>query len=118
MESETPAEIQDGTLTVRRLPEASTCRIELAGELDLSNCKCLAGEIEKAERDGAEEIALDLTELEFIDSTGIALLVSAHHRLNDGAERLRLIGRGGPEVQRVLSLTGLDAALPFVESDA
>jgi anti-anti-sigma factor len=55
--------------------------------------------------------------LEFIDSTGIALLVATHRRLNtDGTVRFRLIGSESLAVKRVMALTGLEAELPSGDS--
>ena len=104
-------EIQDGTLSIRILEADPVRTLALAGELDLANAETLSAQLEQT-KDG--ELVLDLSELEFIDSTGIALLVAMHRRLNPGgAERFRLIASGIPAVQRVMTLTGLDAELPF-----
>jgi anti-sigma B factor antagonist len=110
-------EIQDGTLGIRTDRRDSLCTIELSGELDLANTETLAGELSKAENDGAGKIVLDMTRLEFIDSTGIALIVSAHHRLNNGSvDRFCLVGSEGEAVRRVMEVTGLDTGLPFIEA--
>ena len=114
MQDANPPEIRDGTLAVHISRQDSVCTLSLSGELDLANTETLADQLEKAERSGAGVIVLDMTELEFIDSTGIALLVSTHHRLNNDAECFRLVGSEGKAVRRVMALTGLDAGLPFV----
>jgi len=110
MQKPIPPEIQDGTLSIRILEEDSGRKLALIGELDLANAETLAAQIEQ-ERVG--ELVLDMSELEFIDSTGIALLVATHRRLNDGEVRFRLIASASPAVKRVMALTGLDAELPF-----
>jgi anti-sigma B factor antagonist len=115
MQETSPSEIQDGTLSIRILEEGPVRTLALIGELDLANAGTLSAELEQI-KDG--ELVLDLSELEFIDSTGIALLVAAHRRLNSGnADRFRLIGSGSAAVQRVMELTGLDAELPFSTGD-
>lgn len=92
--------------------------IALAGELDMANAATLASELEAAEAAGARAIIVDMRELEFIDSTGIAVLVGAHRRLNGGEqERVRLVQSRADSVRRVMSLTGLDEELPFVSGD-
>jgi anti-sigma B factor antagonist len=114
-EGNTP-EVRDGTLSVRISENHSSCTLALGGELDLANAETLAAELAKVERRGARLIVLDLTELDFIDSTGIALIVSAHHRLNNGTdESFQLVGSDGEAVRRVLEVTGLDTGLPFIE---
>jgi anti-sigma B factor antagonist len=122
MQEGTPPEIRDGTLAVRTSRVDSVWTLALSGELDLANSETLAGELGRAESGGAGVIVLDLTELEFIDSTGIALLVATHHRLN-GEDRpngdagcFRLVGSQGRAVRRVMEVTGLDTGLPFIEA--
>jgi anti-sigma B factor antagonist len=108
-------EVRDGTLTVRIKAEGDGCTLGLAGELDMANAATLEAELDRAAGAGAAPITVDLRELEFIDSTGIAALVAAHRRLNDrGGERIRLVRSRASAVRRVMDLTGLDAELPFV----
>jgi anti-anti-sigma factor len=111
MHEQTSFEIQDGTLSLRVLEEGTRRVLSLAGELDLANAGTLAAQLEQ----GTEgEVVLDMTELEFIDSTGIALLVATHRRLNRAEEVcFRLVGSESAAVRRVMALTGLDAELPF-----
>lgn len=105
-------EVRDGTLVVRTRREAERCTLALAGELDMANAKTLEAQLEEAERAGASVIVLDMRDLEFIDSTGIALLVATHHRLNEGDERFLLVPSEAQGVSRVMSVTGIDATLP------
>src|SRR3954447_24254055 len=70
-------DIADGTLVVRTDKQQDTHVIALCGELDLANSATAEAELKASlELDGAEVI-VDMRELEFIDSTGIALLVAA-----------------------------------------
>lgn len=106
-------ELRDGMLTLRVSDDAGRV-IALSGELDMANASTLATELEKAEETGAESILIDMSELEFIDSTGIAVIVAAHRRLNADAARLQLIRSEASEVCRVMDVTGLHRELPFV----
>ena len=117
MESATP-EVRDGTLTIRPTRENSIWKLFVEGELDLSNSDTLAEEIEKASAGGGDQVVLDIDGLDFIDSTGIALLVATHRRLNADGERFRLSGNPGEAVRRVMALTGLDSALPSAAEDS
>jgi len=114
MQEATPPEIQDGTLSIRIIEEDSVRTLAIAGELDLANAPTLAAQLDEAT---AGVLILDMSELEFIDSTGIALLVATHHRLNgNGTVGFRLIGSDNLAVRRVMALTGLEAELPSGES--
>ena len=56
---------------------------------------------------------VDLRELEFMDSTGLSMLVRAHQRLSERDCELTLI-KGQPQVQRLLDLTGVADRLRLV----
>jgi anti-sigma B factor antagonist len=100
---------------VRRERTGSLHRLIPVGELDLATAPILERAFNAAyDDDDAAMIVVDLTELSFMDSSGINLLV----RLNaacDGADRLRIVN-GSPEVGRVLDLTGVRPHLPIISS--
>lgn len=108
-------ELSDGTLAIKILRDGAGQTLSLSGELDLANAETFATALETAERESAT-VTIDMTALEFIDSTGIAVLVAAHHRLNEGGDtiRLRLVSSEATAVKRVMTLTGLDETMPFV----
>ena len=58
-----------------------------------------------------------MTELAFIDSTGIQALLMADRSARHNGHRLSFT-RGGPQVERVLKLCGLDSELDFLDGDA
>lgn len=109
-------EVRDGMLILRIGIGAAAKTLALVGELDMANAATLAGELEKLEASaGSEPITIDMRELEFIDSTGIAVLVAAYRRAKgEGESRLRFIRSEAPGVQRVMDVTGLEKELPFV----
>jgi anti-sigma B factor antagonist len=96
------------TLVVER--EGETRCIRLAGELDLANAQALDLELGEALADGQCQVLVDLRELTFIDSTGIAIVVTALARDGEG-QRLRFIPSRAPAVTRVLKLTGIEDRL-------
>ena len=52
----------------------------LTGELDVSTAGQLYEELATLNREGAIHVALDLTALEYIDSTGISVIIAEHKR--------------------------------------
>ena len=58
---------------------------------------------------------IDLREVEFMDSTGLSIIVKAHQRFADAGRQLALV-RGTSQVQRLLDLTGVAERLPLVDS--
>jgi anti-sigma B factor antagonist len=105
--------VRDGMLTLEIDVEATALTLALAGELDMANAATLTAELEKAEASAAESVTVDLRELEFIDSTGIAAIVAAHRRAQASGVELRFIRSRATGVQRVMDVTGLDKELPF-----
>jgi anti-sigma B factor antagonist len=85
----------------------------LKGELDLNASPQLEAALLEAEQSHAKEIVVDLGELSFVDSRGLAVLVHAAGRSATNGDQLR-ITPGREQVASVLRLTGLDARLPFL----
>ena len=95
-------------LEIQEASEPRTFR--LIGEMDISNAETLAAMLErKAEGEG--DITLDLSELTFIDSSGIRVLLRAMDRL-DGKGRL-VLKSPTSSVRHVLSLMGLEDRGPI-----
>jgi anti-sigma B factor antagonist len=107
-------DISDGPLVVRTTRDAEGYRVSLCGELDLANAATAEAQLRKALEAGDAPVVIDMSELEFIDSTGIALLV-ATLAPNGHAAELRFVPSNSPPVTRVLELTGLAERLPLVE---
>lgn len=96
---------------VHRAGEAAL--IAVSGELDLASGPALESELDKVSAPATTLVVVDLRELEFMDSTGLSIIVRAHQRLaQDGCE-LGLV-RGSPQVQRLLDLTGVAERLRLV----
>jgi anti-sigma B factor antagonist len=84
------------------IPARGRVVVALAGELDIAAVPELRAAIDRLRDSGFGQIVVDLRAVEFIDSTGIALLIDQHHREGTFA----IVYRDGP-VRRVLELTGL-----------
>jgi anti-sigma B factor antagonist len=94
--------------------DGDTARLSLRGELDISTADDLQRRLESA---NSGRVVLDFRELEFIDSSGVRVLVLAARRFNEAGRELALI-RGGAEVDRVLRLTGIDEQIELVDADS
>jgi anti-sigma B factor antagonist len=85
--------------------------IAVEGELDMNTAPDLERELE-GPLAAAKALLIDLSRCEFIDSTGIALIVRSWQTLDgDGNERFALCGIGH-QVKRVLDITGLEQTIP------
>ena len=88
--------------------------VAFAGELDLAGCDRATAALREAEADGPRLIAIDLDRLEFIDSSGVRVLIEANDRAREAGHRL-LVTRGGGEGARAARLLGLDDLLSIVD---
>lgn len=99
-----------GPLGVRTSREDGTCTVAIRGELDLANVLVVERQLESALADRTcATLVVDMRGLDFIDSTGIALLVRTLSR--DKSHRLRFIPSESRSVTKVLEMTGLAARL-------
>src|SRR3954451_6395122 len=89
-------------------------QVALEGELDIGTAPRLEDDLRRVEADGPELLVIDLSGLEFMDSTGLRLLINADMRARDAGRRL-VLGRANEMVQRVLRLTRLDERLEIVD---
>ncbi len=88
--------------------------VEVRGELDLGTAPELEGPLEEAVS-AAEPLLIDLSGCEFIDSTGIAMIVRTWQQLGegDGDSRRVVICSANDQVRRVLEITGLELSIPI-----
>jgi anti-sigma B factor antagonist len=89
--------------------------LALHGELDLVGAPLLQGEIESAAVEGAPLVVLDLEDLQFIDSSGLRVILSAHERARERGQAFALT-RGSQQVQRLLSIAGVSGHLNIIAS--
>jgi anti-anti-sigma factor len=88
--------------------------VALRGELDLSGVDRARQAIEEAEAGEASLLVLDLSELDFIDSTGLEVMLRAARRAQDDGRRL-VVQRPSRYVRRLLEMTAIDQSLDIVE---
>jgi anti-anti-sigma factor len=102
-----PFEVKVGDL------ERGVRTISVRGELDLSTAPELERPLNDALDGGEGSLLIDLSRCEFIDSTGIALIVRAWQRLDGGGDgRALVICSQNDQVRRVLEITGLELSIP------
>jgi anti-anti-sigma factor len=79
--------------------------LSVSGDLDMSTAGLLREHLNAGEK--ADEVVIDLSQVEFMDSTGLAVVVGAARDMNGGVRRrLRVIG-AQPPVANVFEAAGL-----------
>ena len=94
--------------------EGETHRLTLLGEFDLAGARAYEAEIERIEASGAAQVEIDMSRLEFMDSTGLRLLLETDMRSRENSRQVRYVRPQG-EVARLLHLTRVDDRLDFVD---
>ena len=102
----------DATLT---RPYADTTVLAVRGEIDTLTAAAFTAATEELLAASGEILVMDLTEVRFLASSGLAVLISAAHRAEDRGVRLRLVV-SSRAVRRPLEVTGT-AALFDLHSD-
>jgi anti-sigma B factor antagonist len=105
---------QNATFEVDVREDTAQCHVRLRGELDVDTASRVKEALEQAEQTRSPWIVVDMTELAFIDSTGIQALLMADRNARRNGHRLSFT-RGGPQVERVLRLCGLGSTLDFLD---
>lgn len=85
----------------------------LRGELDVAGAQRVGDEISEAVPGSARALVVDCSRLEFIDSSGIAMLFGVARRLASRRQELRVVAPPGEPVLRVLEIVEFERAAPI-----
>jgi anti-sigma B factor antagonist len=94
-----------------------TMVLGVCGELDLASACTMENALSRAAGAGAKVIVLDLADLEFVDSSGISVLVRAQLRATREGRRL-VLRNLSVQVARVLAVSGVDATFTLDDDAA
>lgn len=93
--------------------EGNRATVHTAGEIDITSAPILRSALTQCLAEGCTELTVDMTDLEFIDSSGLGVLVWALKQLRtrDG----RLVIRNPPSIaQKILGISGLSPYLDII----
>jgi anti-sigma B factor antagonist len=79
----------------------------VSGEIDVASAPEFHASLSDLIGQGTEIVIVDLSQVSFIDSTGLGVLVGAEKQMRDAGQALRLVVTQ-PQILRLLELTGLD----------
>ena len=96
-------------------PKDDMVKIALRGELDLDSAGRLEAEVGRARAGGAGRIVLDLQQVDFIDSTGLRVLLGLRNDVKRRGHALLLVPPG-PAVLRIFAITGTRGLFDWQES--
>lgn len=91
--------------------------MSVAGDIDIATAPHLGEELRAARGTGEGPIVVDLTDVTFMDSTGLAQLLTLHRDTQATGRRLAIICPEGP-ARLLFAVSGVDAGLPLYATRA
>jgi anti-anti-sigma factor len=88
----------------------------LTGELDISAAERTGKTIADAVPSSARGVVVDMSGLEFMDSSGVSMLFSLARQVGSHRQELRVVAPEGRPVARVLQIVEFDRAAPVHET--
>lgn len=89
--------------------------VSVGGEVDLETASALGEYALEALHHVSPHVVMDITDVTFMDSTGLKVLVSVERRAQLAGGSFALVG-ASPTVLRILTLTGLDQVFTLLGS--
>lgn len=89
--------------------------IELRGEIDLSTSPSFKEKVYETIESGKKDVVIDLNGLEFMDSTGLGVLVAALKKTSMEGGSIRLVC-AKRNIMKVFTITGLDKVFPIYDN--
>lgn len=103
----------DLEITPEAMGEAQVLHLE--GELDTYNCGQLRSALVEQVEAGHSRIVVDMTAVEYIDSTGLGSLVGGLKRVSEHGGAMRIVC-DNPQIVKVFEITGLDKVFSIYKS--
>lgn len=100
-----------------RTPNETTCILEVEGEIDVYTSPQLKQELVKQAESGTKHLIINLSKVEYLDSTGLGVLIGGLKRLREVEGNLALVGPG-MRILRIFEITGLDKIFDIHQSEA
>jgi anti-anti-sigma factor len=91
--------------------------LEVSGELEVSSTQRLEQAVESLMQEGYTQIVLSMEDVDYIDSSGLRLLLEIRRKLMDSGGKLHVMNPS-PRVLRVLSITRLLNSFSIVSKDS
>jgi anti-sigma B factor antagonist len=93
-------------LAVERTSKEGVELLLVEGELDIATAPRLISVLNGAVQEALRSLVVDLSDVDFMDSTGLALLINAHRRLTRRSKGFAVVCPPGP-LRRVFEVTDM-----------
>jgi anti-sigma B factor antagonist len=93
----------------------SAALITLAGEFDVVCADSFKRRFAEATEEEPAKVVIDLRDITFIDSTGLALLLSVNEMSQDRGFALTIVSADNSPPSKIFRMTGMHNVLPLVD---
>ena len=112
-----PGSLRHVELKVTTRSQGDHTVISVAGEIDLYTAPKLQSELTAALAASPARLIVDMSQVDFCDSTGINVLLAAHRQTRERGGELQLAGPGSA-TRKVLQVTGLESVFTVLDDPA
>ena len=109
------ANLDPPDFALRSTPKGATLLVEIVGEVDMITAPTLSRAIESPP-DGTASVVIDLSEVTFLDSSGLNALVQARRLLSDLGVGLQVVVPPEGTIRRVFEITQLTEPLTVIDA--
>jgi stage II sporulation protein AA (anti-sigma F factor antagonist) len=103
-------------MTIVHTVQGSLVRVALKGDLDLKTADPLRDALDKLmDRYRDRNLVLDLSEVGFVDSSGLGVILGRYRRLKEQGRAIALTGVR-PQVRSVLELAGVESIINITDA--
>ena len=97
--------------------EENSLMVRLSGEIDHHSSKGIRDEIDSLMIENRPKtLMLDLSAIDFMDSSGLGLVLGRLRRMNDLGGKMILVNPT-PRIEQILKMAGVDKLMPIVKND-
>ena len=95
--------------------EGDVTIVSVLGEVDVFTAPGLDGELDALVADGSARLVIDMSEVSFLDSTGLGVLVKVLKHAREAGGWLHLVVTSD-RIRKIFEITGLDASIPIFDT--
>ena len=105
-----------GLASVRTERDGDLVIATIAGEVDPSNARDLGRDLTAAVPNDAMAVVLDLSDVTYLDSSGVQMVFELAERLDGRQQRLAVVVPAGAPARKVLDIVSIDATAPLADT--
>jgi anti-sigma B factor antagonist len=110
--------VRPSNFEIREEGAGPTLVLAVTGELDMNTVEMLGKQVDQHLSNGRRKLRLDLAGLDFMDSSGLRLLIELYDRSKEEGWELTIVPPRSEAATMVLRATGADKALPFESGES